>query len=199
MDKIILSSTDVETLLQWRDKNISLVRQSPAPFKAILLVFPETKIQVKAINDAGRIAFYVSVNSIRLGKISGRQLPGAFFQIDKNTTNLKPDDVQSIITVYASLKALIVFHEPITTKGKKHTFPAGAKQNAKHKAKSKGKTYILKRRGSDPIVTTPGTRAKPPGAFGVRGHYRHYKNGRIVWISPYKKGNGKEKDKTYKL
>jgi len=197
MDKIILSSADVETLLKWRDNNIDLVRQSPAPFKGIILDFPETKITVKAINDAGRITFYISINGARLGKITGLQLPGAFFKIYKDTTGLKHDDVQSIITVYASLMALIVFHEPVSVSGEKNT--PGTKNKRKPRKNTKGKTYILKRRGADPIVSIPGTRAKPAGAFGVRGHYRRYKDGRTVWIKPYKKGTGKEKEKTYKL
>ena len=188
MDKIILSSADIETLLKWRDNNIDLVRQSPAPFKGIILDFPESKKTIKAINDA------------RLGKITGLHLPGAFFKIYKDTTGLKPDDVQSIITVYASLMALIVFHEPTPAPGaKRETLQPGKTIKGKQRQKAKGKTYILKRSGADPIVSIPGTRAKPSGAFGVRGHYRRYKDGRTVWIKPYKKGTGKETDKTYKL
>ena len=37
--------------------------------------------------------------------------------------------------------------------------------------------------------------------WGVRGHYRHYKSGKTVWINPYRKGirrNDKEPvPKTY--
>ena len=200
MDKIILSSADVETLLKWRDNNIDLVRRNPAPFKGIILEFPETKITVKAINDTGRITFYISINGVRLGKIQGLQLPGAYFHINKDTTSLKPDDVQSVITVYASLMALIVFNNTAPAPAaKRRTKQPGKTIKGKQHKKSKGKTYILKRRGADPIVTTPGTRAKPGGAFGVRGHYRHYKDGRTVWVKPYTKGSGKEKDKIYKL
>lgn len=36
-------------------------------------------------------------------------------------------------------------------------------------------------------------------AWGVRGHYRHYKNGKVVFIKPYTKGKGKIKDTIYKL
>lgn len=35
-------------------------------------------------------------------------------------------------------------------------------------------------------------------AWMVRGHYRHYKSGKVVYISPYKKGKGKLNDKIYK-
>ena len=200
MDKIILSSSDVETLLQWRDNNINLVRRSAAPFKGILLEFPETKINIKAINDGGRITFYIHINGIRAGKITGQQLPGGLFHISKNTTKLKSDDIQSIITVYASLMALIVYHEPAPAAAakprKKST--GKAKQQRRQQAKP-GKTYILKHSSRGPSLSTPGSHASPAGVFSVRGHYRHYKDGRTVWIKPYEKGQGKQKDKTYKL
>lgn len=35
-------------------------------------------------------------------------------------------------------------------------------------------------------------------SFGVRGHYRTYKNGRVVWVRPYVKGErSKREDKEY--
>lgn len=34
-------------------------------------------------------------------------------------------------------------------------------------------------------------------AWGVRGHYRHYKNGKVVYIAPHMKGAGKIKTTTY--
>jgi hypothetical protein len=35
-------------------------------------------------------------------------------------------------------------------------------------------------------------------AWMVRGHYRHYKSGKVIYINPYKKGHGKINDKIYK-
>ena len=44
-----------------------------------------------------------------------------------------------------------------------------------------------------------GSHRSPRGSY-VRGHYRHYKSGKVVWIEEYQKGTGKaEKGKTYKL
>ena len=112
MDKIILSTKDVETLLIWRDQNKDFVRRNAAPFKGIILEFPDTNINIKAYNDAGKIAFYIMIDGQRAGKISARQLPGGMLQVHKNTTKLQSDNIQSIITVYASLMALIVYHKP---------------------------------------------------------------------------------------
>lgn len=44
-----------------------------------------------------------------------------------------------------------------------------------------------------------GSHASPRGIFTVRGHYRHYKSGKVVWVAEYKKGTGKQKGKTYKI
>ena len=36
-------------------------------------------------------------------------------------------------------------------------------------------------------------------AWGVRGHYRHYKNGKVVFIHPYIKGSGRLKDSLFEI
>ena len=202
MDRIILSSKDVETLLKWRDNNTDLVRRNAAPFKGIMLEFPDTNIIIKAYNDAGKIAFYLQLDGEKAGKITGRQLPGGLFQEKKNTTKLLKEDVQSIITVYASLMAFIVYNKPAAA-------AAAARDLRQDKPKKPGKrkqhplkngiTYIFKHSSSGPRLQQRGQHASPARAFTVRGHYRHYKNGKTVWIKPYSKGTGGHKDKTYKL
>ena len=200
MDKILLSSKDIETLLLWRDQNKELIRRNAAPFKGIILEFPETNIIIKAYNDAGKIAFYLQVNGQKAGKITGRQLPGGLLQVKKNTTKLSSDDVQSIITVYASLMALIVYHKPeaaAAAKEARQERPKKAKNGQERRKNSV--TYLLKHSSSGPQIQQRGQHSSPAGVFTVRGHYRHYKDGRSVWIKPYKKGTGDQKNKTYKL
>lgn len=36
-------------------------------------------------------------------------------------------------------------------------------------------------------------------AWEVKGHFRHYKSGKVVYVKPFQKGKGKVKDKEYKL
>ena len=184
-------------LLKWRDENINLVRRSDTPFKGIILEFPDSKIHIKAINDAGRITFYVAINGQKIGKLSGRRLPGGYYDINKNTTKLKNDDIQSILTVYSSLMALIIHQGPRPAAAPKHQ-PHQAGKTKKQNS-TKGITYLFRSRKGTPILTAPGHHNSPSGSFNVRGHYRHYKSGRVVWIPPYKKGSGKEQNKTYKL
>jgi hypothetical protein len=201
MDKIILSIENVQALLSWRDQNQDLIRRNAAPFKAIMLQFTEAKIDIKAYNDAGKIAFYVFINGQRGGKISARQLPGGMLQVTKNTTKLQSGDIQSIITVYASLCAFIVYHVPEAAPA------AERRQDRQHKKHGKGKkqrrreaiTYILKSGDRGPYITRRGQHRSPAGTFTVRGHYRRYRDGRTVWIAPYTKGTGDKKNKIYKM
>lgn len=200
MDNIILHSQDVETLLKWRDHNADLVRRNPAPFKGIILEFPDTNISIKAYNDAGKIVFYLQVNGEKAGKITGQQLPGGLLQVKKNTTKLKSDDVQSIITVYASLMAFIVYHEPepaASADPRRQTKPHKAKKPRQQR--KNGITYIFNHSSIGPRLQRRGQHASPAGVFTVRGHYRRYKTGKTVWIQPYKKGTGNRKNKTFKL
>ena len=200
MDKIILSSNDIETLLLWRDQNKELIRRNAAPFKGILLQFPESFIDIKAYNDAGKITFYLFINGHKAGKITGRQLPGGLLQVKKNTTKLSSDDIQSIITVYASLMALIVYHKPEAAAAAKEARQARPEKTKNGQERRKNSiTYLLKHSSSGPRIQQRGKHSSPAGVFTVRGHYRHYKNGRAVWIEPYTKGTGKQNNKTYKL
>ena len=200
MDKIILSSKDVETLLEWRDNNRDIVRRNAAPFRGIILEFPDTGINIKAIRDGEKLTFHVWIKGSKAGKITGLQLPGGLFKEQKDTTKLQKEDKQSIITVYASLMALIVYHEPepATASQQRQERPHKAKNGAQRRKKS-GITYLFRSSSSGPQVIRRGGHARPAGVFTVRGHYRHYKDGRAVWIKPYKKGAGKQQDKTYKL
>ena len=200
MDKIILSNNDVETLLLWRDQNKELIRRNAAPFKGILLQFPESFIDIKAYNDAGKITFYLFINGHKAGKITGQQLPGGFFKARKNTTKLSNEDIQSIITVYSSLMALIVYHKPepaaAAPRDQRQERPKKAKSGQERRKNSV--TYLLKHSSSGPQLQRRGQHRSPASAFTVRGHYRHYKDGRAVWIKPYKKGTGGPQNKTYK-
>lgn len=202
MDKIILSNKDVETLLNWRDNNKELVRQNAAPFKSIILFFPDTKINIKTINNGGEITFYININGTRAGKITAARMPFGFLKCIKNTTNLAPDDIQSIITVFSSLMALIVYYEPEPAAPVENVIKQPGKKATNKTKKQKNKnniTYVLKSNKNGLHVLPYGKHASPAGVFGVRGHFRQYKNGRRVWINPYKKGTGKQKNKTYKL
>lgn len=111
--------------------------------------------------------------------------------------------------LYLTIMALMIFgneyDKPVVNNDNDKEKPQSNKNNKKKKTNKKkplseGITYIIKTSSGEPCIKRQGSHAKPSGQFGVRGHYRHYENGKVIWIKEYVKGKGKEvKNKTYKL
>lgn len=61
--------------------------------------------------------------------------------------------------------------------------------------KNSGKDKIITfRKFKDTVYAVPiGSHRSPEGVFGVRGHFRKNKNGKIIWIDDYMKGLKNEK------
>lgn len=106
-----------------------------------------------------------------------------------------------MFTVYGSLMALMVYGNDGVEHHEYSTGKSNGKSNGKSSAARQRKaeaTYILRRSNGRVGVRQQGSHASPNGVFTVRGHWRHYKSGKEVWIAEYRKGCGKKKNKTYK-
>lgn len=117
--------------------------------------------------------------------------------------SVSEENKRSVLTVYSSVMALFVFGrstikapEPKEEKAVTHS-----KKLTKRSKKSKpsGVTYILTYSGKEPHIATKGSHSSPQGMFSVRGHYRRYKSGKIIWIAQYTKGTGRKTDKSYRI
>jgi len=200
MNKVLLANKDIEYLLRWRDEHKDLVRRADCPLKVVQIVC-ENGITLTAARDGGEVSIAVVNNGSKVGKLYLRFLPFGMISITKDKTGLPDEDVQSIITVYASLMAFLVHSGCREVSDRPNPIRTPTKvQPTKHKTKkSSGITYIMHRKGNNARLAPQGSHASPSGVFSVRGHYRRYKSGKIVWIEEYKKGEGKQKSKTYKL
>lgn len=208
MNKIILHDADVEFILRWRDEHKDLVRRGMTPLEEIKMIFPDVGMTLTVIRTNRAVSFSITAKGKSLGKLRYNVLAPGKWVLAENKTKLSEENIQSVLTVYASTMALLVFGRTTIKQDEQEVvreiLPKPTK--SRHKAagrpenKSKGYVYIL----ADPSApaqerTQSGKRRKPQGQFNVRGHYRHYKNGKTVWIAEYVKGHGKAKDKTYKL
>lgn len=201
MDKIRLSSEDIEFILRWRDENPHLVRLGMSPRKAVKIVCYETGYTITAVRDGNRLNFVINHNGKSLGKIVFEKIGGGLCSLVEDKTKISAEDRQAVLTVYSSTMALLVFgnttisQEPIETR---ELLPKQSR-NKSQKRNKKGFTYILTRTANGPSLKIEGSHNSPQGEFSVRGHFRHYKNGKVIWIAEFTKGCGKRKDKTYKV
>ncbi len=195
MDRILLKREDIEGILAWRDRNKELVREAPAPLKAVEIVSKVNGVRVKAFRAGRKLTLYVYHEEKSIGKIVFMFTNGLAVVL-KNSTSLRRDQWESVLTIYCSLMAFMTYEQPEViaaedTEVKAHT-PTSRKA-----VKRERNTYILRYKRE--YIPKGGHHASPKGIFTVRGHYRRYKSGKVVWINEYRKGEGDKKAKTYRL
>ena len=210
MDKVIFKIKDVDALLAWRDNHPDLVRSLPMPLKALEFIFPESGWSFKAIREKEFITFHPALHGKPVGKMKLRVCPGGKLAMVKRDNILKGEDVETIITVYCSTMALMVYGNgsrvvDTALSPSASQKPAEARESVSSGKKGKdtrnGVTYIL-RATRDGVAAIPqGSHVSPSREFSVRGHFRHYKSGKVVWVDEYRQGTDqkKKKSKRYQL
>ena len=201
MDKVELSVKDIEALLKWRDQHPQEIKSHPAPLKAVEIVMPHNGYRIKGIREGDQLRLHLSQNGTQLGNCRFVRRPDGMWASTRNRMQVGRDDLQAVLTVYCSVMALMAYGrrevEPQDTTPEPGSKPSPSKRPTKRK--SKRTTYILRSINGALSAVPRGSHASPRGIFTVRGHYRHYKSGKVVWVSEYEKWTGKRKGKTYKL
>lgn len=200
MDKVELSVQDIEALLNWRDQHQDEVRSHPAPLKAVEIVMPHNGYHIKGVRDGDQLRLHLSQSGEQLGNCRFIRRAGGMWASTRNRMKVGRYDLQAVLTVYCSVMALMAYGrrepEPREALAPK---PKSSPSKRPTKRKSKRTTYILRSINGALSAVPRGAHASPRGIFTVRGHYRHYKSGKVVWVSEYKKGTGKMRRKTYKV
>lgn len=203
MDKIILSRKDIEFVLKWRNEHKDLVRVGVNPLRAVKIICTDSGITLTAINDGTVLSIGINQSGKSLGRIEFRPIANGMFQKIKDKAKISEENKQSVLTVYISVMALLVFGRstiktPEPKEAKTASYPKKLTKRSK-KCKTSGVTYILTYSGKEPRIGIKGSHGSPQGIFSVRGHYRRCKSGKVIWIAQYTKGTGKKTDKSYRI
>lgn len=204
MDKIELSREDITALLDWRDEHKELVRSLPAPKKAIEIVFKHNAFRIKGIRDGDTLRLHLSNGFVNLGKAEFTVSKDKTLVLKRGKMEVTEESFRSVLTVYCSLMALMTYGrveygEEIEPADKEKVTRSQKATKRSPRKPVKRTTYILRRDNGTLLAAPMSSHASPKGIFTVRGHYRHYKSGKVVWIAEYRKGTGKKKSKTYKM
>lgn len=203
MDRVELTIEDVNRLIEWRDAHPTEVRSHPAPLKAVEIRIKENGWRIKGIREGNSLRLHLSKENQQFGNCTFIRRTGGMWTSTKNRMRVSEDDLRSVLTVYCSLMALMVYGQEEMpaeqTPDKVQDNTRKKPINGRKRKRTPRTTYILKS-GNGALMAAPkGSHASPGGIFSVRGHFRHYKNGKVIWISEYRKGEGKKKKKTYKM
>lgn len=204
MDKLILTREDVEALIAWREEHKAEVRSHPASLRALEIVAPEVGWTLKGIRDGDSLRLHANQDGRSLGYCQFTRLPNGFWASTKNRMQTSQEHLQSLLSIYCVVMAVMAYgwQKPVEDDKPEEKPKRKTSQKAKKPTKPKTRksiTYILRRANGAVTVAPRGPRARPRGEFSVRGHYRHYRSGKVVWIAEYRKGTGKKKSKIYKM
>lgn len=200
MNKIIIHKEDSTNLQKWLDSNNNDVNTTYCPFKDIELIFQECKdnpnryLKLKCYRKDTYVNIYVSVDGVDKGRLRVN-LKGEIIQ-NKLAGNLSNSQLDSMYGAYFTIMEYIAKYKP------ENTLEIKESKNVKSRHRNSKKTvtnttYLFRsfRGGNHSKRHT-----NPSCSFSVRGHYRHLKNGKTIWIKEYIKHADKpRKDKTYKL
>ena len=198
MDRILLTIEDIQHLLAWRDLHKDEVRRNPQVMKAVEIHCKESRVVIRGIRNGSLLSLHISQLGRKLGRVDCDMIASGMWHAGKIKPPLNKEMFRDCLTLYCSLMALMAYGSPV--QAPKESIQRNAKpHNAVSRSNSPRTTYILRHSGNAISVVTEGSHASPRGEFNVRGHFRHYKSGKVVWISEYCKGTGVKKRKTYKI
>lgn len=210
MDKCILKNEDVMELFAWRDRNKALARRCPAPMKNIEIVLQDIDARLKCIREGNALKMHYVFHG-EAYNYSFIVLPDGF-QVEKQPVKGYGSQrglIADICGLYSSLMALMTYGDDVEYSAKEldvidnvvsEKKKLSADKKKKKKAKQNNVIYLFNKEPSGRLkVSHKGKHRSPAGQFNVRGHFRHYQDGKVIWISEFTKGVGKKKNKTYKL
>lgn len=202
MIKIPLSISQIESILKWRDSHKDLVRSYNIPFDEVEII-SENGIKVRVSRNQIMKSVYRFVVSDTMNNIVKGRFDYAVYTglVTHNYPRLSGEDTQSAITVWASTMAYILNFE-------QQVLPAPDNGNRKSKKKRQRKSknsnnrtiylnpikFIKEKEEHQPRAYTP-----PSHSFYVRGHYRHMKSGKTVYVKPYQKNKAHESEQTNRI
>lgn len=206
MVKIPLKVQQINDLLQWRDEHKELVRAAVIPFPECEII-SENGIKFRVKQDAQEKSIYhFMVSNTIAHEIMGRFSYWPSLQyITENDKRLNKENIQSVITVWGTVMAYIVNFQPevIEKEPEETAHETTTKNKTSIKAANKRSDRVIY---LNPITYTTNEKNRsqrkytaPSCAFSVRGHYRHLKSGKIVYVHPYEKNTGKSKDTRNKI
>lgn len=217
MDKIYISQDGENKLFRWRDEHKNLVRNYKASIKKVkYILLDETNNPVIiTVIDSGeaRVDFTITRQGKRLDSFCYDRYRMTVnekwytLKEPKAVKEAKSAGRQEAISIHASTQALLNHRQKIKVDRKQEFRETVAKmvERIEYKERKKNKDNIIK---ISDIIYTPveaSTRSfrnytKPTREISVRGHYRHYRSGKTIWIDEYKKNTGEnKKPKKYNL
>lgn len=192
-NRIFMDDESYEILREWSEQNLNYVLTEDFFFKHCEMIFKE--VDVKAYVDVKKnkeIRINIKQHNTQIIKSFLERTPDGpnhynlgYNICNENLTNeAASHTVQVVATAYLMANAYLFFGNKLENREVK----AVGRNDGEDKV-------IVFRKHRDKFYYIPVKAHKSPeGVFSVRGHIRHYKNGKDIWIDEYLKGVDRENE-----
>lgn len=203
MIKIPLTVNQINDLLKWRDDHKNLVRDLIVPFPECEII-SENGMKIRSVKDNGSENVYAfTVSDTNAHEVRGRFKYNIISKsVEQMFPKLPEEDIQSAITVWASVLAFVLNFHPEVIKKTSNSDEGtnGCKRKEKSTQQKNCIIYLNNVYQYTNSINSQKRKYTPcETQFSVRGHYRHMKSGKIVYIKPYEKNTGKKKTNQKKI
>lgn len=181
MDTIFIDTETSEALDEWGAENRDYVRIDSFYFTKCKVVVKDLDIECY-VEHTKKNKIRIKYNSTTAAKVEfvrdGILDNDYTVKVQKLNPDFPDESIKSCVATYLLINGYLFFGNLVENK----TVKTQGKNDGEDKVivfrKSKGKVYAI----------NVGSHRSPEGVFSVRGHLRHYKSGKNIWIEEYVKG-----------
>lgn len=193
MDIIHIDAASYDKLMNWQEENRELVK-AIAPYNKYY--FRRAEVVFTDSNIVGYFDFKRDLLRLRI-KRNKKQIAnchivptpddfdndyGIYFDLMVNDESLPYDDackvIQVVANTYIAYNALLIYGNLVD----------GSSITPRARTEGGDKHYFLKEYDNKIYAVSSHAHRSPEGIFSVRGHFRKYKSGKVIWIDEYLKG-----------
>lgn len=197
MDIIHIDAASYDKLMNWQEENRELVK-AIAPYNKYY--FQRAEVVFTDSNIVGYFDFKRDLLRLRIKRnkkqiANCRIVPkpddfdndyGIYFDLMVNDESLPYDDackvIQVVANTYIAYNALLIYGDLVD----------GSSITPRTRTEGGDKHYFVREYDNKIYAVSSHAHRSPEGVFSVRGHFRKYKSGKVIWIDEYLKGTDKD-------
>jgi hypothetical protein len=204
IDRIELGPDDYDSLFKWKENNRNLVSNfKPVLEEGVIVVDKWMKQYFKQGETAIELEVHFEdekVLHLLMTRMDNGQLeilhrkldPMLVLRFGQESEEILKDAITLHAITMAYMEYFMEQREYITKKMVTQGTPnkkKGGKKKAKKAKKIQHRVFYIKAKGNEEEVEHTREYERQAEAWTVRGHWRHLKDGRKVWVRPYIKGD----------
>lgn len=196
MDIIHIDVASYDKLMNWQEENRELVK-AIAPynkfyFQRAEVVFTDLfSSYIVGYFDFKRDLLRLRIKRNKKQIVNCHIVPkpddfnndyGIYFDLTANDESLSYDDTCDVIRIvantYIAYNALLIYGNLVD----------GSSITPRTRTEGGDKHYFVREYDNKIYAVSSHAHRSPEGVFSVRGHFRKYKSGKVIWIDEYLKG-----------